>query len=65
MWDIIVNSTDTKPDYLQRDVFFWVHGDPCPQPMQLNASQLEPCMYLSGYDYFEVINNSYLLKLCF
>lgn len=52
MWDIIVNSTDIKPNDIQRNVFRWVDGDPCPQPMQLNATELEPCSYLQGYDYF-------------
>ncbi|XP_017784906.1 PREDICTED: dual oxidase isoform X2 [Nicrophorus vespilloides] len=53
LWDVIVNSTDIKPNEIQNNVFFWKEGDPCPQPMQLNASQLEPCKVLSGYDYFE------------
>lgn len=54
MWDILVNATDVKPGELQNDVFFFAEGDPCPQPAQLNTSQLEPCSYLQGYDYFEV-----------
>lgn len=54
MWDIIVNSTDIQPHEIQRDVFTFAEGDPCPQPAQLNTSQLEPCSYLKGYDYFEV-----------
>lgn len=54
MWDIIVNSTSIGPRDLQRDVFHWRAGDPCPQPYQLNASKLAPCKYLRGYDYFEV-----------
>lgn len=51
---MIVNATDIEPDSLQKDVFFWSEGDPCPQPAMLNASVLEPCSYLKGYDYFEV-----------
>jgi dual oxidase len=54
LYDVIVNSTDIKPSELQNHVFFWVKGDPCPQPAQLNTSLLEPCKYLQGYDYFEV-----------
>jgi len=54
MWDIIVNSSDVSPDSVQRNVFFWSEGDPCPQPAQLNASVLEPCKFLKGYDYFAV-----------
>lgn len=53
MWDIIVNSSDVSPDSIQKEVFFWSEGDPCPQPMQLNATSMEPCKYLTGYDYFE------------
>lgn len=55
LWDIIVNSTKIHPNSIQQNVFFWNEGDPCPQPMQLNTSLLEPCKHLSGYDYFEVI----------
>lgn len=54
IWDIIVNSSDVSPDYIQKEVFFWNEGDPCPQPVQLNATSMEPCKYLTGYDYFEV-----------
>ncbi|XP_047991381.1 dual oxidase isoform X1 [Leguminivora glycinivorella] len=53
LWDIIVNSTAVGPHDIQRDVFHWNAGDPCPQPYQLNASKLAPCKYLRGYDYFE------------
>jgi len=52
LWDIIVNSTDVNEEEIQKDVFMWRTGDPCPQPMQLNATELEPCTYLEGYDYF-------------
>lgn len=52
--DIIVNSTSMANDEIQENVFFWHNGDPCPQPMQLNASVLEPCSYLRGFDYFAV-----------
>lgn len=57
MWDIIVNSTNIPPNAIQRNVFYWIQGDPCPQPVQLNTSLLEPCKYLHGYDYFEVFQN--------
>lgn len=52
LWDIIVNATDINPDEIQKNVFFFKDGDPCPQPEQLNATKLEPCSYLEGYDYF-------------
>lgn len=54
LWDIIVNSTDVDPATIQRQVFFWNDGDPCPQPGQIEPSTLEPCSYLKGFDYFEV-----------
>lgn len=54
LWDIIVNSTDVDPNTIQREVFFWNDGDPCPQPGQIEPSTLEPCSYLKGFDYFEV-----------
>ncbi|CAH0546400.1 unnamed protein product [Brassicogethes aeneus] len=53
LWDVMVNSTNIKPTAIQKNVFFWMEGDPCPQPMQLNTSLMEPCKILSGYDYFE------------
>ena len=52
--DVIINSTTITPDEIQRNVFFWLPGDPCPQPMQLNSTVLDPCKYLTGFDYFEV-----------
>jgi len=52
LWDIIVNASSVDPDDVQRDVFFHVSGDVCPQPRQLNASAMDPCPYLQGYDYF-------------
>ncbi|XP_071446049.1 dual oxidase [Hetaerina americana] len=65
MWDIIVNSTTIKPGDIQKNVFFWMNGDPCPQPMQLNATLLEPCKYLQGYDYFEGSELSYIYAIIF
>ncbi|XP_057664669.1 dual oxidase [Diorhabda carinulata] len=53
LYDIIINSTNIDPKAIQKNVFFWMDGDPCPQPMQLNTSQMEPCKVITGYDYFE------------
>ena len=55
LWDIIVNATGIPPDVIQKNVFTWKEGDPCPQPYQLNSTMLEPCVPLQRYDYFEVI----------
>lgn len=64
MWDIIVNSTDVAPNSLQRNVFIWREGDPCQQPAQLNASNLEPCTFLKDFDYFAVCTlYEYLIRL--
>lgn len=63
LWDIIVNSTDIAPEDIQKDVFFWNEGNPCPQPAQLNASLLEPCSYLQGFDYFEVSFDNCILDV--
>lgn len=52
LWDVIVNSTDIEPEHIQRNVFKFEDGDPCPQLLQINASLLEPCSHLEGYDYF-------------
>ena len=54
--DVITNSTTIQPDQLQGNVFLWETGNPCPQPQQLNASFLEPCDFIQGFDYFEVNN---------
>lgn len=54
LWDIIVNATDIGAEAVQRNVFFFNAGDPCPQPVQLNATMMMPCSYLKGFDYFEV-----------
>lgn len=62
LWDVIVNSTRIAPDSVQRNVFVWEEGDPCPQPSQLNATMLEPCVPLQRYDYFEVIFSFTILR---
>lgn len=53
--DVIKQVTSIADEDLQPDVFEWKVGDPCEQPLQLNASYLEHCPYLKGYDYFQVI----------
>ncbi|XP_065342525.1 dual oxidase [Cloeon dipterum] len=53
LYDVIINSTSIQPDEIQKDVFFFREGDPCPQNEQLTPDKLENCKYLRGYDYFE------------
>lgn len=51
--DIIHAVTDINRGEIQEHVFLWEDGDPCPQPAQLNATEMDPCMFLKGYDYFQ------------
>ena len=63
LWDVIVNATKIQPDEVQRNVFFWHHDDPCPQPIQLNASDLIPCDVPVQEDSFEVRVDSITLTI--
>jgi len=58
--DIILAVTDINRGDIQENVFFWLDGDPCPQPHQLNATEMEPCMFLKGYDYFQGSEVAYI-----
>lgn len=50
--DVIRSTMNISEGEIQKNVFFFREGDPCPQPSQLNASTLTPCNFLAGYDYF-------------
>ncbi|KRX26639.1 Dual oxidase 1 [Trichinella nelsoni] len=52
LYDMIIQTTGIKPNEIQKDVFFWKNGDPCPQPFQLNISILEPCIPFMRHDHF-------------
>ena len=54
LYDVIVNATGVGPEEIQRKVFFWMEGDPCQQPTQLNHTQMKPCVYHKEFDYFQV-----------
>lgn len=60
LWDVIINSTEINPGEIQKDVFHYYDGDPCPQPLQLNATELEPCKSLDGFDYFSGSEFTYI-----
>ena len=67
-WDILVNATKIPPSAIQRDVFRFKPDDPCPQPHQLNSTQLDPCNILTGQTYFHGSEVPYVLVctlLCF
>ena len=51
-YDVIRSTLNITEGEIQKSVFFFHDGDPCPQPAQLNASTLTPCNFLAGYDYF-------------
>lgn len=66
--EIIIKVTNIKKGDIQESVFFHTEGDPCPQPAQLNATEMKPCMYLKGYDYFQGSEVAYIfgcIVICF
>ncbi|XP_031418173.2 dual oxidase 2 [Clupea harengus] len=52
-YDVIIAVTSAEFGDIQKDVFFWKNGDPCPQPGQLKASDLPPCPPASSMDFFD------------
>uniref|UniRef100_M3ZWF9 NAD(P)H oxidase (H2O2-forming) n=1 Tax=Xiphophorus maculatus TaxID=8083 RepID=M3ZWF9_XIPMA len=51
--DILIAVTSAEETDLQKNVFLWTEGDPCPQPAQLDASMLHPCTNVTKLDYFD------------
>uniref|UniRef100_A0A6Q2YPV5 NAD(P)H oxidase (H2O2-forming) n=1 Tax=Esox lucius TaxID=8010 RepID=A0A6Q2YPV5_ESOLU len=51
--DVIVAATSAGAEGIQRTVFFWKDGDPCPQPSQVVASELHPCTNATKLSYFD------------
>ncbi|KAM4619333.1 dual oxidase 1 [Polymixia lowei] len=51
--DVLIAVTTAGDSGVQKDVFFWKDGDPCPQPSQVNASVLHPCTNVTTLNYFE------------
>ncbi|XP_058521328.1 dual oxidase 1 [Ochotona princeps] len=51
--DVLVATMRTEPGALQSNVFFWLAGDPCPQPRQLSTEGLPACAPVVVRDYFE------------
>uniref|UniRef100_UPI0037E74494 dual oxidase 1 n=1 Tax=Semicossyphus pulcher TaxID=241346 RepID=UPI0037E74494 len=51
--DVLIAVTEAEASDIQRNVFFWLNGDPCPQPTQLNASMLHPCTQATKLYYFD------------
>ncbi|XP_049580579.1 dual oxidase 2 [Syngnathus scovelli] len=51
--DVLVAVTNAEDSDIQRNVFIWKKGDPCPQPTQLNTSMLHPCTNATKLNYFD------------
>uniref|UniRef100_A0A674EPN0 NAD(P)H oxidase (H2O2-forming) n=1 Tax=Salmo trutta TaxID=8032 RepID=A0A674EPN0_SALTR len=51
--DVITAVTSAEAEDIQRRVFFWKDGDPCPQPSQVTTSELHPCTNATKLNYFD------------
>lgn len=51
--DVLLAVTSADAEDVQKQVFFWKHGDPCPQPAQVKASDLHPCTNVTTLNYFD------------
>lgn len=49
---IIVETTEINSQLLQDNVFVHNPGDPCPQPYQVNITNLEPCTPFTRFNHF-------------
>ncbi|XP_029009702.1 dual oxidase 1 [Betta splendens] len=52
-YQVLLAVTRAEADDIQKNVFFWKDGDPCPQPVQLTASMLAPCTNATKLNYFD------------
>lgn len=52
-YDILIAVTSAEAADIQNNVFFWMDGDPCPQPTQLTTSMLHPCTNATKLNYFD------------
>ncbi|XP_072529795.1 dual oxidase 1 [Salminus brasiliensis] len=52
--DILLAVTSAQSADIQKNVFFWLKGDPCPQPQQVTASDLQPCTKATSMSYFNI-----------
>ena len=63
LWDIIINATNVPVEGIQRDVFLFKAGDPCPQPKQMTSKVLESCFILAGWNYFHGSELPYIMVI--
>ncbi|XP_036432005.1 dual oxidase 2 [Colossoma macropomum] len=52
-YDILLAITSAESEDIQKNVFFWLNGDPCPQPQPVTASDLQPCTNATSMSYFD------------
>ncbi|XP_017569119.2 dual oxidase 2 [Pygocentrus nattereri] len=52
-YDILLAITSAESEDIQKNVFFWLNGDPCPQPQPVTASDLQPCTKATSMSYFD------------
>ncbi|XP_076863360.1 dual oxidase 1 isoform X2 [Brachyhypopomus gauderio] len=52
--DIILSVTSAESGDVQKNLFFWLNGDPCPQPRPVTDSVLQPCTKASSMSYFDM-----------
>ncbi|KAI4872124.1 hypothetical protein NFI96_031066 [Prochilodus magdalenae] len=52
-YDVLLAVTSAESEDIQKDVFFWLNGDPCPQPQPVKASDLQPCTKAISMSYFD------------
>ncbi|KAL4613374.1 dual oxidase 1-like [Arapaima gigas] len=50
--DVLVAVTSAESHHFQKNVFIWKDGDPCPQPMQITATDLIGCTSATYLHYF-------------
>ncbi|XP_053573547.1 dual oxidase 1-like [Bombina bombina] len=50
--DVLIAVTSSELGDIQKTVFTWSDGDPCPQPTQISSGQLPNCTPLTVTDYF-------------
>lgn len=51
--DVLLATTTAEPGDIQNEVFYLREGDPCSQPAQLTAEDMEPCVEVSTLHYFQ------------
>ncbi|KAA0724256.1 Dual oxidase 1 [Triplophysa tibetana] len=56
--DVLLDVTSAKEGDIQKNVFFWVNDDPCPQPEPMKASDLYPCTQATSMSFFDNSNKA-------